>query len=190
VENAYRAGEWVALAGEPGVGKLAILRAVHQRRNLGERFTVLDAADATDPRWLASARWALVDETGDGHGGSVVIRHPDQLNGVQLRSLTAALQEPTSVDGKRAVWVAVTLGPGAQSRDLARLLRLFPSTVDIPPLRHHIEDVEQLAPFFVAPGPAELLAGSTADVDALQRPGNVEQVSRPCAKSCGAAAPE
>src|SRR5215204_642002 len=48
VENAYRGGEWVALAGEPGVGKLAILRAMHQRRNPGGRFTVLDAADATD----------------------------------------------------------------------------------------------------------------------------------------------
>ena len=102
VEDVYRAGEWVALAGEPGVGKLAILRAVHQRRNPGGRFTVLDAADATDRRWLASARRALVDENGDEHAGSVVIRHPDRLDGVHLRSLTAALQEPTNVDGKRS----------------------------------------------------------------------------------------
>jgi transcriptional regulator of acetoin/glycerol metabolism len=180
VEKAYRAGEWVALAGEPGVGKLAILRAVHQRRNPGGRFTVLDAADATDRRWLASARRALVDETGDGHVGSVVIRHPDQLDGVQLRSLTAALQKPTNVDGKPAVWVAVTLGPGAQSRDLARLLRLFPSTVDVPPLRHHIEDVEQLAPFFVSRlGYQGQLTFSPEVLQVLMRsnwPGNVEQV--------------
>jgi transcriptional regulator of acetoin/glycerol metabolism len=180
VENAYRAGEWVALAGEPGVGKLAILRAVHQRRNPGGRFTVLDAADATDRRWLASARRALVNESGDGHAGSVVIRHPDQLDGVQLRSLTAALQEPTNVDGKRAVWVAVTLGPGVQSRDLARLLRLFPSTVDVPPLRHHIEDVQQLAPFFVARlGYQGQLTFSPEVLQMLMRsnwPGNVEQV--------------
>jgi len=180
VENAYRAGEWVALAGEPGVGKLAILRAVHQRRNPGERFTVLDAADATDPRWLASARRALVDKNGDEHAGSVVIRHPDQLDGVHLRSLTAALQEPTNVDGKRAIWVAVTLGPGAQSRDLARLLRLFPSTVEVPPLRHHIEDVEQLAPFFVARlGYQGQLTCSPEVLQMLMRsnwPGNSEQV--------------
>ena len=180
VENACRAGEWVALAGEPGVGKLAILRAVHQRRNPGGRFTVLDAADATDRRWLASARRALVDEHGDGHAGSVVMRHPDRLDGVQLRSLTAALQEPTNVDGKRAVWVAVTLGPGAQSRDLTRLLRLFPSTVDVPPLRHHIEDVQQLAPFFVARlGYQGQLTFSPEVLQVLMRsnwPGNVEQV--------------
>ena len=180
VENAYRAGEWVALAGEPGVGKLAILRAVHQRRNPGERFTVLDAADATDPRWLASARRALVDKNGDEHAGSVVIRHPDRLDGVHLRSLTAALQEPTNVDGKRAVWVAVTLDPGAQSRDLARLLRLFPSTVEVPPLRHHIEDVEQLAPFFLARlGYQGQLICSPEVLQMLMRsnwPGNIEQV--------------
>lgn len=180
VENAYRAGEWVALAGEPGVGKLAILRAVHQRRNPGGRFTVLDAADVTDQRWLASARRALVDENGDGHAGSVVIRHPDRLDGVHLRSLTAALQEPTRADGQRAVWVAMTLGLGAQSKDLARLLRLFPSTVDVPPLRHHVEDIQQLAPFFVARlGYQGQLTCSPEVLQMLMRsdwPGNVEQV--------------
>ena len=180
VENAFRAGEWVALAGEPGVGKLAILRAVHQRRNPGGRFTVLDAADATDRHWLASARRALVDENGDEQAGSVVIRHPDRLDGVHLRSLTAALQEPKNVDGKRAVWVAVTLGPGAESMDLARLLRLFPTTVDVPPLRHHIEDVQQLAPFFLARlGHQGQLTCSPEVLQMLMRsnwPGNVEQV--------------
>ena len=180
VENAYRAGEWVAVAGEPGVGKLAILRAVHQRRNPGERFTVLDAADATDRRWLASARRALVDENGDEHADSVVIRHPDRLDGVHLRSLTAALQEPTRLGGKRNVWVAVTLGPGAESMELARLLRLFPTTVDVPPLRHHIEDVQQLAPFFVARlGYQGQLTCSSEVLQMLMHsnwPGNVEQV--------------
>ena len=180
VENAYRSGEWVALAGEPGVGKLAILRAVHQRRNPGGRFTVLDAADATDRRWLASARRALTVENGNEYAGSVVIWHPERLDGVNLRSLTAALQEPTRFDGKRAVWVAVTLGPGAESVELARLLRLFPTTVDVPPLRHHIEDVQQLAPFFVARlGYQGQLTCSSEVLQMLMHsnwPGNVEQV--------------
>lgn len=180
VDNAGGAGEWVALAGEPGVGKLAILRAVHQRRNPGGRFTVLDAADATDQRWLASARRALVDENGDEQTGSVVIRHADRLDGVHLRSLTAALQDPTNADGQRAVWVAVTLGPGGQSKDLARLLRLFPSTVDVPPLRHHVEDIQQLVPFFLARlGYQGKLTCSPEVLQMLMRsswPGNVEQV--------------
>ena len=32
VEEAFRAGEWLAVAGEDGVGKLALLQAVHLRR--------------------------------------------------------------------------------------------------------------------------------------------------------------
>ena len=36
------------------------------------------------------------------------------------------------------------------SADLARLLRFFPSTVELAPLRHHIEDLHELVPFFLA----------------------------------------
>ena len=63
------------------MGKLAILRAVHQRRNPSGRFTVLDAADAKEPGWLAGARAAFLDDSGD-NVGSVVIRHVDRLDGV------------------------------------------------------------------------------------------------------------
>ena len=38
VEAAHESGEWLALEGEPGVGKLAVVRAVHQRRNPAERL--------------------------------------------------------------------------------------------------------------------------------------------------------
>ena len=47
VEQIYDSGEWLALEGEPGVGKLAVIRAVHQRRNPTGRFHVVDAADRT-----------------------------------------------------------------------------------------------------------------------------------------------
>jgi hypothetical protein len=134
-----------------------------------------------------------VDETGDGQSGSVVIQHPDQLSGVQLPSLTAALQEPTNLDGKRAVWVAVTLGPGAQSRDLARLPRLFPSTVDVPPLRHISRTSSNSRPSSSRLGYQGQLSFSPEVWQMSMRsnwPGNVEQVSRPCAKSCSAATPD
>ena len=51
VEKVHDSGEWLAIEGEPGVGKLAVLRAVHQRRNPAGRFHVLDAADAADQDW-------------------------------------------------------------------------------------------------------------------------------------------
>jgi sigma-54 dependent transcriptional regulator, acetoin dehydrogenase operon transcriptional activator AcoR len=180
VEDVYQSGEWLALAGEAGVGKLAILRAVHQRRNPSGRFTVLDAAHVTEPGWLAEARAAFLDDDGGDNAGSVVIRHVDRLDGVHLRSLTAALQEAANAEKQQAAWVAVTFGPGSASKELARLLRLFPSTVEVPPLRHHVEDIQQLVPFFVARlGHGGQLACSPEVLQMLMRsnwPGNVEQV--------------
>src|SRR5581483_6779291 len=57
-EALYDAAEWMTLEGESGVGKLALARAVHQRRNPAARFHVLDAdGDAKDAKtaqdWLA-----------------------------------------------------------------------------------------------------------------------------------------
>jgi sigma-54 dependent transcriptional regulator, acetoin dehydrogenase operon transcriptional activator AcoR len=217
VEDVYRSGEWLAVAGESGVGKQAILRAVHQRRNPSGRFHVLDATEATEPGWLAGARAALL---GDGdNAGTVVIRHLDRLDGVHLRSLGAALQEAANAAKRRAAnadghpagaekqpvrankqsgnadkinadklnadkqstaWVAVTFGPGVASKELVRLLRLFPSTVEVPPLRHHVEDIQQLAPFFVARlGYGGQLTCSPEVLQMLMRsnwPGNVEQL--------------
>ena len=46
VEEAFRAGEWLAVAGEDGVGKLALLQAVHLRRFPVGRYAVLDARTA------------------------------------------------------------------------------------------------------------------------------------------------
>jgi ABC-type uncharacterized transport system, permease and ATPase components len=46
VEAACASGEWLSLEGEPGTGKLALLRAVCRRRNPAGAFHVLDAADA------------------------------------------------------------------------------------------------------------------------------------------------
>ena len=45
--------------------------------------------------------------------------------------------------------MAVTLDRGAARADLTGLLRLFPGTVEVPPLRHHSEDLRDLVPFFL-----------------------------------------
>ncbi len=180
VERVHRSGDWLAVEGEPGVGKLAILRAVHQRASPGGRFSVLDAADATDQGWLATTRQTLLDQAGGDKTGSLVVRHVDRLDGVRLRSLSDALQEACNAGRQLTTWIAVTFGPGAKSKELARLLRLFPSTVEVPPLRHHIEDVQQLVPFFLARlGHGGQLSCSPEVVQLLMRsswPNNVEQV--------------
>lgn len=145
VEAVYERGEWLALEGEPGVGKLAVLRAVHQRRSPAGRFHVLDAAEATGQDWLVTARRELLDNE-----GTLVIRHVDVLGARQLHALSAALQEARAAGRQQSLWVAVTLDRRREGTDLTRLMRFFPSTAELPPLRHHIEDLHALVPFFLA----------------------------------------
>jgi len=61
VEAACASGEWFSLAGEPGTGKLALLRAVHRRRNAAGPFHVLDAAEAGDHDWMARVLGELLE---------------------------------------------------------------------------------------------------------------------------------
>ncbi len=175
VETVYDSGEWLALEGEPGVGKLTVLRAVHQRRNAAERCYVLDAAEAADPEWLLHARRELLNGE-----GALVIRHVDQLNARQQHTVTAALQEARTADRQQDLWVAVTLNRSRAHGDLTKLLRYFPSTVELPPLRHHIEDLHVLVPFFLAKlGQHGRLTCSPEAMQLLLRskwPGNTEQL--------------
>lgn len=176
VEAVIRAGGWVAVEGERGVGKLALLRAVHQRVVPMQRCCVIDGAESaglTDARWLAEARRALGEEE-----GTIVLRHLDQVHEVALRVLTSALQDATTRENRP--WVALALPVGAPGEELARLLRLFPTTVDVPPLRHHVDDVQQLVPFLLQRlGCGGQLTCSPEAMQVLLRwhwPGNVQHL--------------
>jgi transcriptional regulator of acetoin/glycerol metabolism len=175
VDSVYATGEWLALEGEPGVGKLALLRAVHQRRNPAGRFHVLDAVDAVDQEWQVTARAELLEGT-----GCLVIRHVDRLSARRLHALSAALQETVAAGRQGSIWIAVTLSKRPAAGGLADLLRFFPSTVELPPLRHHIEDLNELVPFFIAKlNQYPRLVCSSEAMQLLLRsawPGNTEQV--------------
>ena len=115
----------------------------------------------------------------DGEG-SLVIRHVDVLNARQLNALTSAIQEARAASRQHDLWVAVTLDRRQAHGDLTKLLRFFPSTVELPPLRHHIEDLHVLVPFFVAKlGQHGRLTCSPEAMQLLLRskwPGNTEQL--------------
>jgi transcriptional regulator of acetoin/glycerol metabolism len=144
-DASYERGEWLALEGESGVGKLALVRAVHQRRNPAAPCHVRDAADAArEHDWLSGVRSELLEGT-----GMLVLRHVHALNAHQLRGLTGALQEARAAGRGAELRVAATLDRGAARADLTSLLRLFPGTVEVPPLRHHSEDLRDLVPFFL-----------------------------------------
>jgi sigma-54 dependent transcriptional regulator, acetoin dehydrogenase operon transcriptional activator AcoR len=144
-ESSYERGEWLALEGEAGTGKLALIRAVHQRRNPAAPFHVVDVTDlGLPPECLNTVRAELHDGT-----GMLVIRHADLLNRHQVRALTDALGEAKSSGQVASLRVAVTLNRDAARADLSGLLRLFPGSVPVPPLRHHSEDLRDLVPFFL-----------------------------------------
>jgi len=175
-QEVYKSGDWLVLEGEPGVGKLALLRAMHQRRSPAARFGVLDAAETASGDWLARARRALIDSEGD-----LVIRHIDRLTARQARGLVSAMQEARAPGHQAPPWVAVTLSRGTSpATDLTELLRLFPRTVELPPLRHHIEDLPELVKFFLGKlSQHGRLACSPEAMQLLARsswPGNTEQL--------------
>jgi transcriptional regulator of acetoin/glycerol metabolism len=146
-ETLYDSGEWLTIEGEPGVGKLALARAVHQRRNPAASFHVLDAESVSGPAqdWLTKTRRELLEGK-----GILVIRHVDALNAKQMHALASALQETRAAGRQAELRVAVTLNRKQATADLTRLLRFFHGTVELPPLRHHIEDLHELVPFFLA----------------------------------------
>ncbi|MBW3648526.1 MAG: GAF domain-containing protein [Actinobacteria bacterium] len=170
-------GEWLVLAGEPGTGKVTLARAAHQRRNPAGHLRVLDADDY-GPQWLAD----VIEEVETG-GGTLVLTHVDRLPEEGVLALAEALEphrESTHVD---RAWVVITMthpSPDAVP-GLAALLQCFPTTVAVPPLRHHVEDVTELVPHLLSRARAGALSCSPAAMSALMRnawPGNVEQLAR------------
>lgn len=176
VEAIFRSGDWLAVEGEPGVGKLALLKAVQLRRQPVGRFVVFEAATAAGDRdWLPAVRRALLVK-----GDTIVIRHADRLDAAGLRGLTAALRAATNAAEGRTPWVAITLGRTSKTQEILHLLRLFPRTLEVPPLRLHLEDLHLLVPLFLS----RLALGGrlTCSPEAMRLlmrmswPGNVEQV--------------
>jgi sigma-54 dependent transcriptional regulator, acetoin dehydrogenase operon transcriptional activator AcoR len=173
-ETSYDRGEWLTLEGESGVGKLALVKAVHQRRNPAAPFHVLDMAEP-DQDWLAQTRRELLEGS-----GMLVVRHVDALHSRQVRALASALQEARAAGQEAALRVAVTLDRSQARADLTSVLRLLPGTVQVPPLRYHSEDLDELVPFFLGKLSQQgRLSCSAAAMQLLRRhtwPGNATQL--------------
>jgi sigma-54 dependent transcriptional regulator, acetoin dehydrogenase operon transcriptional activator AcoR len=137
VDAGYGRGDWLILTGEPGAGKLTVARGVHQRRNSLGRFRVLDAATTPD-RLCDEVRADLVADPVD----TLVIRHVDQLSQDVTRELAAVLRQAPA-----GPWVTLTMSADAElPKDL---WSLFPLTVEVPPLRRHIEDLNEIVPLML-----------------------------------------
>ncbi|MEJ3659302.1 helix-turn-helix domain-containing protein [Actinomycetes bacterium KLBMP 9759] len=175
VDRHFHSREWLVLEGEAGTGKTTVAKATHQMRSPAAHLRILDA-DHYSPRWIAD----VVEELETG-GGTLVLTHVDRLTTEGMQALADALEpHRESTDPDRPWVVATVSGGGLAGGDAANLLESFPRTVQVPPLRHHVEDVAELVPHLIA----RLTRGSelTCSPEALRVlmrnrwPGNVEQL--------------
>jgi transcriptional regulator of acetoin/glycerol metabolism len=145
VDAGYERGEWLILTGEAGVGKMTVARGVHQRRNPLGRFHVLDAATSPPDRLADEVRAELIEDPVD----TLVIRHVDRVGADTTRAMAAVLRQVR--DNRQAggprPWVTCTMSSDSElPKDL---WSLFPLTVDVPPLRRHIEDLNEIVPLML-----------------------------------------
>ncbi|MEV6441502.1 helix-turn-helix domain-containing protein [Amycolatopsis sp. NPDC051716] len=173
LDRGHQRGEWVALEGEPGTGKLTLTKGLHQRHHPAARLLTVDAA-APGTDWAALPR-----EHAEAPIRTLVIRHADRLAAPAATALAAVLR--TLREDASAPWVVVTLVPEAETEPaLAELLKFFPRTVRVPPLRHHVEDLAELVPLVLSKlGYGGRLTCSAAALHLLMRaewPGNTGQL--------------
>lgn len=171
LDSGHQRGEWVALEGEPGTGKLTLAKGLHQRHHPAARLRTVDAASGPD--WAALPR-----EHAEAPIRTLVIRHADRLAAPAATALAAVLR--TLREDASPPWVVVTLVPEAETEPaLAELLKFFPRTVRVPPLRHHVEDLAELVPLVLSKlGYGGRLTCSAAALHLLMRaewPGNTGQ---------------
>ncbi|WP_410597938.1 sigma-54-dependent Fis family transcriptional regulator [Amycolatopsis sp. lyj-23] len=172
LDGGHQRGEWVALEGEPGTGKLTLVKGLHQRHHPAARLLTVDAAPGTD--WAALPR-----EHAEAPIRTLVIRHADRLTAPAATALAAVLRSLREDPG--APWVVLTLVPDTETEPaLAELLKFFPRTVRVPPLRHHVEDLAELVPLVLSKlGYGGRLTCSAAALHLLMRaewPGNTGQL--------------
>jgi transcriptional regulator of acetoin/glycerol metabolism len=174
VDRHFRAREWVVLAGEPGTGKTTLARSCHQSRAATSHMRVLDAA-AYGPRWIGD----VVDELDNG-GGSLVLTHIDRLPPDGAAALADALEPHRESTDPDRPWVVATACHLDRATHLEELLGCFPRTIEVPPLRHHLDDIAELVPHLLARlSRGATLSCSPAALRVLMRnrwPGNVEQL--------------
>ncbi len=139
IVRAVEASEWLAVSGEDGSGRSAVLRAAATRARGSSRVFApqdLQSAETLD---------ALASEI-DRDDFTIILRDIDQVDEKTLVTVAGLL-----TGREEAGWIGVTIGDGGTGSDddtgaAAFLLPFFAHTVPIPPLRHRIEDLHDLIP--------------------------------------------
>jgi sigma-54 dependent transcriptional regulator, acetoin dehydrogenase operon transcriptional activator AcoR len=166
----------ILVTGEPGAGKLAVARCIHEQRKETGPFTVLDAeltvVDGAG-RWLEDVRSRLGQPR-----GSLVLRHLEALDAPTAQAL-GVLLSPRRTEIAPHVIATLRMGPTGPGGEPS-LMDELPIVIHVPPLRERPEDIADILPALLrrhgeAPGPR----CSTQVMQVLMRadwPGNVRQM--------------
>ncbi|WP_254922896.1 sigma-54-dependent Fis family transcriptional regulator [Rhodococcus sp. OK302] len=162
VVDACKRHEWLVLDGEPGVGKTTLIRAAHEHLSNSHHLAILDAATLVGEDLLAHVSDEL--ET----GSDLAVLHAHRLSEDDLAGLGHLLQDATQGAFPREPWVALTMHPEEPS-STSSLLRLFPKSISVPPLRYHLEDIPDLVRSLLRTVGAADLTLSPASLNQLTR---------------------
>ncbi|MCX2732747.1 sigma-54-dependent Fis family transcriptional regulator [Saccharopolyspora sp. NFXS83] len=140
VEGHRGRNAWISLEGEPGTGKSSLVRAVCRANRPDRHVRIVDADEVGIERgWWERTRSELLERQ-----GPLVLRAVHRLSASKLTELTCLLDEVKTANP--ALWVAATVDPGVVPGPALHALRaLFPQSVQVPPLRHRIDDLEAIA---------------------------------------------
>ncbi|MFD6880737.1 sigma-54-dependent Fis family transcriptional regulator [Rhodococcus sp. NPDC060084] len=179
--DACARNEWLVADGEPGAGRSALVRAVHDHVRNGRILVSVDAA-ASSAQSVLEQVVAAVDE-----GSDLLLRQIHHLDGEDIDAIGDLLLDVCSNSATDRPWVAITLHASDGASDTHPLLHMFPKTVTVPPLRHHVEDLPELSRFLLDTMEAGRLVLSPAAVNQLARlswPGNVTHLKSVLEKIC------
>lgn len=169
VVAALRAGRGVAVVGEPGAGKAALLAAAHHRVRPHDRLlTARPPAPDDSASWLALWTPELGKES-----TSVVVGRVDALSSWAAAELAAILQRV----GRRAF--ALTAEDPAAIPPALR--QLVDEVVEVPPLRYRPDDVLPLARWFarrVRGRDVQFSPDAARALTTYHWPGNATQLQR------------
>lgn len=158
----------VILKGEPGSGKLTLVRGMHLYKNPQAPIVVVDCSAGKSAH--EELRTAL-----DSAATTIVLRHIDQLD-ASTDELFAVLM---SADQHRypARCIVATISTDGDALQNSALAEHFIATVEVPALRHHPDDIPDIIRMHLAPHRETALSDDAMrTLKKYHWPGNVREL--------------